>query len=97
MKVDSSQHIRNVKNNDVKLGQQLHFAARNGGVEAQLLRSGHKVFLKHLNGHDTCFGTTMFGQQLQRALLFRWRSLVIGIDHYVRVEKTTSAHEFRRD
>ena len=92
VQVDRRKNIREFGDGDVKLRQQFDLAAGNGRIDAQISRDGNKVLLQYLQRYNSSPRAPVFGHQVERFPLLGRRSLVIGVDEDVGVEKATSGH-----
>jgi hypothetical protein len=92
MQVDRCKNIGHVRCDNVELSQQLHLAARDAWIEAELSRDGNEVFLEHLQGNNTTSAATLLCDEFDGTALFGGGSFIIGINQNVGVEEATDAH-----
>jgi hypothetical protein len=97
MKIDRRENVANVGRDDIELRDQFDFAAGSPRVDPQLARSHNKIFLKHLQRNHTASLAALLGKKLRRDFLLSGVGVIVNVDENVRIEKTTSAHEFRPD
>jgi hypothetical protein len=97
MEIDGCENIRNVWRGDIKLCQNFDLAARDMAIDAQLSCDAREILLKHLQGNNAAPGSPVFCHQIAGTTLFGWCRFVVGVEEDIGVEKTTNAHEPRRD
>lgn len=97
MEIDGRENVRNVWRGYIKLGKNFDLATRDMGIDTQLSCDVHEILLKHLQGNNAAPGSPVFCYELAGTTLFGRCRFVVRVDEDVGVEKTTNAHELRRD
>lgn len=97
VKVDGGKNVSQFWRGDIKLRQNFDLAPCDVGIDTQLSCNVEKVLLKHLQGNNATPSSPVFCYEVTRTTLFRRCRLIVGIEEDVSVEKTTNAHEPRRD
>jgi hypothetical protein len=92
VQVDRGENVCDFGSGDVELGEQFDFAARNARVHLQLPRHRHKIFLKHLQRHNSGPPPPVLHHKIEGPLLFRRIRFVIRVNQDVGIEEATSRH-----
>lgn len=93
VEVDRGQNVTHARGRDIEFREQFDLSARDDRINAKLPCDRNKILLKDLERHDARPRTTVLGNQVERAPLFRGSRFVIRIDENIRIEETTSGHE----
>jgi len=97
MEIDGCENVSQIRRSNIKLSENFDLAPRDLGINTQLSCDVHEILLKHLQGNHATPRSPVFCHEIARTALFGGRRFVVGIEENVGVEKTTHAHEFRRD
>ena len=97
VEIDGGEYVVEVWGDNVEFGQQFNFPASDFGVYVEFAGDGDEIFLKYLQRQDAGSRSPVLDNKFDSSTLLRRRSLVVGVNEDIGVEKTTIAHESRRD
>src|SRR5215469_1890387 len=95
VKIDRSEYVVEVWNDQVEFGQQFDFATSDFCVYLEFAGEGDEIFLKHLRRQHARSCSAVLGKELDGSTLLCGHSLIIRVNKHIGVEETTIAHESR--
>src|SRR5580700_6543234 len=97
VQINRRKNVTNLRRDNIEFSNQFDSAASFFRIDPELAGSHNEILLKNLERDYARSPAPVLGKQFRRVLLLNGVGVIINVDENVRIEKTTSAHGFRRD